>query len=83
MERLTLENTLYNRMKNSKNCWYYNSARSFFKETVKFLSHKNIFTHSFVSIDDYPMSEVLDQGLEKCKTKNIRLKKINMSNMFS
>jgi hypothetical protein len=26
----------------------------------KFLSHKNIFTHSFISIDDYPMSEVLN-----------------------
>jgi hypothetical protein len=23
----------------------------------KFLPHKNIFTHSFVSIDDYPMSK--------------------------
>jgi hypothetical protein len=26
--------------------------------SVKFLPHKNIFTHSFVSINDYPMSEV-------------------------
>jgi hypothetical protein len=26
--------------------------------SVKFLPYKNIFTHSFVSIKDYPMSEV-------------------------
>jgi hypothetical protein len=41
------------------------SFRSFFlQKTVKFLPHKNIFTHSFVSTDDYSMSEVLNQGLE-------------------
>jgi hypothetical protein len=51
-------------MKNSKKC-YYNSDRSFFKKTVKFLSHKNIFTHSFVSIDDYSMSEVSKNQLKK------------------
>jgi hypothetical protein len=28
------------------------------EKTMKFLSHKNIFTYSFISIDDYPMSEV-------------------------
>jgi hypothetical protein len=28
------------------------------KETATFLSHKNIFAYAFVSIDDYPMSEV-------------------------
>jgi hypothetical protein len=32
----------------------------FLQKTVKFLQHKNIFTHSFVSIDDYSMSEVLN-----------------------
>jgi hypothetical protein len=49
--------------------------RSFFlQKTVKFLPHKNIFTHSFDSINDYPISEVSNKGLEKCK-KNIRLKK--------
>jgi hypothetical protein len=34
-----------------------------------FLPHKNIFIHSFVSIDDYPISEVSNKGLEKCKKK--------------
>jgi hypothetical protein len=28
------------------------------KETATFLSHKKIFAYAFVSIDDYPMSEV-------------------------
>jgi hypothetical protein len=60
-------------MKNSKLLVL--EPRSFIvQKTVKFLSHKNISTHSFVSIDDYPMSEVANQGLEKCK-KNIRPKK--------
>jgi hypothetical protein len=44
-------------MKNSKLLVV--EPRSFIvQKTVKFLSHKNISTHSFVSIDDYPMSEV-------------------------
>jgi hypothetical protein len=44
--------------------------QSFFlqKKTVKFLSHKNIFTHSFVSVDNYPMSILAGRGL--CYYKN-------------
>jgi hypothetical protein len=44
-------------------------------KNCKVFTAQNIFTHSFVSIDVYPMSEVSNYRLEKCK-KNIRLKKV-------
>jgi hypothetical protein len=51
----------------------------FLQKTVKFLSHKNNITHSFVSIDDYPMSEVRSVKLGARKMqKKIGYKKINM-----
>jgi hypothetical protein len=68
-------------MKNSKNCTVLEQRPFFLQKTVKLLPHKNIFTHSFVSIDNYLMSEVSNKGLEKCK-KKIDLKKINMLKMF-
>jgi hypothetical protein len=45
---------------------YISEQRSFcLEKTVKFLLHKNIFTHSFISIDDYSMIEVTNEGLGK------------------